>query len=161
MIISHIPTDLQMDSKVQKDFMLEMAKLLNTYMTDQCQGKVKVVDFHHPHQLQEMMGDCLTVDAVPRDLHQVLSDCKETLKYCVKTGTICNVFKYILKIKLNFHSLVNVPNKNVMIMLLSMKVCLRMHRPSPFSEPAVDGSGPGGRGGGVADGRRQHQHVSF
>eukprot|EP00105_Crassostrea_gigas_P036127 XP_019920275.1 PREDICTED: glutamate decarboxylase 1 [Crassostrea gigas] len=78
--------DLQTDSKVQKDFMLEMAKLLNTYMTDQCQGKVKVVDFHHPHQLQEMMGDCLTVDAVPRDLHQVLSDCKETLKYCVKTG---------------------------------------------------------------------------
>lgn len=113
MIISHIPTDLQMDSKVQKDFMLEMAKLLNTYMTDQCQGKVKVVDFHHPHQLQEMMGDCLTVDAVPRDLHQVLSDCKETLKYCVKTGTICKVFKHILKIKLNFHSLVNVPNKNL------------------------------------------------
>ncbi|XP_048773376.1 glutamate decarboxylase 1-like [Ostrea edulis] len=78
--------DLHTDSKVQKDFLLEIAKLLNTYMTDQFKGKVKVVDFHHPHQLREMLNDCLTVDADPRDLHQVLSDCKETLKYCVKSG---------------------------------------------------------------------------
>ena len=43
-------------------------------------------DFHHPHQLQEQLGDCLYVDEKPRDLEQLLSDCKETLKYCVKTG---------------------------------------------------------------------------
>ncbi|XP_062576120.1 glutamate decarboxylase 1-like [Saccostrea cucullata] len=78
--------DLQTDNKLQKDFMLEMAKILNSYMTDEFGGKVKVVDFHHPHQLQETMSDCLAVDADPRDLHQILSDCKETLKYCVKSG---------------------------------------------------------------------------
>jgi hypothetical protein len=49
-----------------------------------------VVDFHHPHQLQEMLSDFLTVDNDPQDLHQVLSDCKETLKYCVKSGN-CQV----------------------------------------------------------------------
>ena len=63
-----------------------MAKILNTYLTDQCKTKTKVVDFHHPHQLEELLGDTLCVDGPPRDLHQVLSDCKETLKYCVKTG---------------------------------------------------------------------------
>nr|XP_022320598.1 glutamate decarboxylase 1-like isoform X2 [Crassostrea virginica] len=78
--------DLQTDSKVQKDFLTEMAKILNTYLTDQCKTKTKVVDFHHPHQLEELLGDTLCVDGPPRDLHQVLSDCKETLKYCVKTG---------------------------------------------------------------------------
>lgn len=45
-------------------------------------------------------------------------------------------------------------------MPLSMKFnLLCVHRTSSFSEPAVDGSWPGGRGGGVADSRRQHQHV--
>jgi len=45
-----------------------------------------VQDFHQPHQLREMMDHCLYVDDKPRDLEQLLSDCKETLKYCVKTG---------------------------------------------------------------------------
>lgn len=65
-----------------------MVKLLNIYMMDQCQGKVKVVDFYYFYQLQEMMGDCLIVDVVFWDLYQVLSDCKEMFKYCVKIGII-------------------------------------------------------------------------
>ena len=73
-----------------------MAKILNTYLTDQCKTKTKVVDFHHPHQLEELLGDTLCVDGPPRDLHQVLSDCKETLKYCVKTG---KPYPYILVVQ--------------------------------------------------------------
>lgn len=61
-------------------------KLLLTYVESEHNRKSKVLDFHHPHQLKEMMAHCLSVDENPRDLEQILSDCKETLKYCVKTG---------------------------------------------------------------------------
>lgn len=67
-------------------FMEELVKLLLTYLESQHNRKSKVLDFHHPHQLKEMMAHCLNVDENPRDLEQILSDCKETLKYCVKTG---------------------------------------------------------------------------
>ena len=33
-----------------------------------------------------MMGHCLDLQEEPQNLEQILSDCKETLKYCVKTG---------------------------------------------------------------------------
>uniref|UniRef100_A0A1I8FFF5 Glutamate decarboxylase 1 n=1 Tax=Macrostomum lignano TaxID=282301 RepID=A0A1I8FFF5_9PLAT len=46
----------------------------------------KVLDFHHPHQLREALSHCLEIPVEPRDLEQILSDCKETLKYAVKTG---------------------------------------------------------------------------
>jgi len=45
-------------------------------------------DFHHPQTLKEMMAHCLDVPDEPQNLEQILSDCKETLKYCVKTGSI-------------------------------------------------------------------------
>ena len=32
------------------------------------------------------MGHCLDLQEEPQNLEQILSDCKETLKYCVKTG---------------------------------------------------------------------------
>ena len=34
------------------------------------------------------MGHCLDLNEEPQNLEQILSDCKETLKYCVKTGKI-------------------------------------------------------------------------
>ncbi|CAG5116712.1 unnamed protein product [Candidula unifasciata] len=33
-----------------------------------------------------MMSHCLDINPEPTDLEQILSDCRETLKYCVKTG---------------------------------------------------------------------------
>ncbi|RUS91222.1 hypothetical protein EGW08_001028, partial [Elysia chlorotica] len=39
-----------------------------------------------PVQLKEMMAHCLDIHNDGRDLEQLLSDCRETLKYCVKTG---------------------------------------------------------------------------
>ena len=51
----------------------------------------KVLDFHHPSTLREMMGHCIDLPEEPQNLEQVLSDCKETLKYCVKTGESCYV----------------------------------------------------------------------
>ena len=34
------------------------------------------------------MGHCLDIQEDPQNLEQILSDCKETLKYCVKTGKL-------------------------------------------------------------------------
>lgn len=67
-------------------FLSEISKIIAKYLKSERDMRSKVLDFHHPHQLREMMDHCLYVDEEPRDLEQVLSDCKETLKYCVKTG---------------------------------------------------------------------------
>ena len=68
-------------------FLSEVVSIISKYLKSGRDSKTKVLDFHHPHQLREIMDHCLNVDENPRDLEQVLSDCKETLKYCVKTGT--------------------------------------------------------------------------
>jgi hypothetical protein len=67
-------------------FLSEISKIIAKYLKSERDVRSKVLDFHHPHQLREQMDHCLYVDEKPRDLEQVLSDCKETLKYCVKTG---------------------------------------------------------------------------
>ena len=46
----------------------------------------KILDFHHPDQLTEVMD--MTLPDEPQNLDQLLTDCKDTLKYQVKTGKI-------------------------------------------------------------------------
>uniref|UniRef100_A0A672T6I0 DCE1 decarboxylase n=1 Tax=Sinocyclocheilus grahami TaxID=75366 RepID=A0A672T6I0_SINGR len=47
----------------------------------------KVLDFHHPHQLLEgMEGFNLELCDQPESLEQILVDCRDTLKYGVRTG---------------------------------------------------------------------------
>jgi len=45
----------------------------------------KILDFHHPAQLMEAMD--FSIPDEPQNLDQLLTDCKDTLKYQVKTGT--------------------------------------------------------------------------
>ncbi|KAK3725736.1 hypothetical protein RRG08_012818 [Elysia crispata] len=67
-------------------FLSSVAELLTIYVQSESDRSTKVLDFHHPHQLKEMMSHCLDIHSEGRDVEQLLSDCKETLKYCVKTG---------------------------------------------------------------------------
>ncbi|XP_055860975.1 glutamate decarboxylase 1-like [Biomphalaria glabrata] len=67
-------------------FLQCLSEMLTSYIISESDRSAKVLDFHHPHQLKEMMSHCLDVHSEPRDLEQVLSDVRETLKYCVKTG---------------------------------------------------------------------------
>jgi len=67
-------------------FLLELVGMLLGYVHKSNDRGCKVLDFHHPHLLREMMGHCIDIPDTPQDLEQILSDCKETLKYCVKTG---------------------------------------------------------------------------
>ena len=68
------------------NLLVEISKMVVKYIQSEKDESSKVLDFNHPHQLREIMEHCLNVDDQPRDLEQILSDCKETLKYCVKTG---------------------------------------------------------------------------
>jgi len=68
------------------DFLGEVVGVLLDYVKKSNDRSCKVLDFQHPHQLKESMGHCLDLTEEPQNLEQILSDCKETLKYCVKTG---------------------------------------------------------------------------
>lgn len=47
----------------------------------------QVLDFHHPHQLKEgLNGFSLELPEQPETLEQILVDCRDTLKYGVRTG---------------------------------------------------------------------------
>lgn len=46
----------------------------------------KILDFHHPSQLMQAMD--LSVPDEPQNLDQLLTDCRDTLKYQVKTGKL-------------------------------------------------------------------------
>ena len=69
-----------------RGFFQELMNILLAYMQSQ-QRTSKVVDFHQPHQLREgLEGFCLELPDQPDNLEQLLVDCRDTLKYGVKTG---------------------------------------------------------------------------
>jgi hypothetical protein len=67
-------------------FLTSVVDILLDYVRRSNDRRCKVLDFHHPNTLREMMSHCLDIPDQPQDLEQILSDCRETLKYCVKTG---------------------------------------------------------------------------
>ena len=67
-------------------FLCAVVELLLDYIRKSNDRSSKVLDFHHPQTLKEIMAHCLDIPDQPQNMEQILSDCKETLKYCVKTG---------------------------------------------------------------------------
>ncbi|KAF3843269.1 hypothetical protein F7725_002118, partial [Dissostichus mawsoni] len=68
-------------------FLLEVVEILTTYVRKTFDRSTKVLDFHHPHQLLEgMEGFNLELSDQPESLEQILVDCRDTLKYGVRTG---------------------------------------------------------------------------
>jgi len=60
---------------------------LLAYISKSLKNSSKVVDFHYPHQLKEgLEGFSLELPDQPDNLEQLLVDCRDTLKYGVKTG---------------------------------------------------------------------------
>lgn len=75
--------------EITSDFMNKMFQLLFNYVIETNTRSSKVVDFHYPENMKTMMDSCFELTEKPQDLKQILSDCKQTLKYCVKTGHPC------------------------------------------------------------------------
>ncbi|XP_075682855.1 glutamate decarboxylase 1-like [Rhinoderma darwinii] len=73
--------------KYTEGFLLEVFDILVSYIRKTFDGKSKVLDFHHPHQLLEgLEGFNLKLSDHPEPLEQILGDCRDTLKYGVKTA---------------------------------------------------------------------------
>ncbi|KAG8133218.1 hypothetical protein E2320_011029, partial [Naja naja] len=70
-----------------KHFLHEVVNIIFSYIKKAVDRKSKVLDFHHPHQLLEgLEGFSLELSDHPEPLEQILVDCRDTLKYGVKTG---------------------------------------------------------------------------
>uniref|UniRef100_A0A3B5LKQ5 Glutamate decarboxylase 1b n=1 Tax=Xiphophorus couchianus TaxID=32473 RepID=A0A3B5LKQ5_9TELE len=68
-------------------FLLEVVEILTNYIKKTFDRSTKVLDFHHPHQLLEgMEGFNLELSDQPESLEQILVDCRDTLKYGIRTG---------------------------------------------------------------------------
>jgi len=67
-------------------FMMELVTLLLDYMRTANDRDTKVVDFKQPQELRKLLDHCLQIHSEPQNLEQILNDCQETMKYCVKTG---------------------------------------------------------------------------
>lgn len=74
-------------------FLHEMVDIFLSYIKKTYDGKSKVLDFHHPHQLLEgLEGFSMELPDQPEPLEQILVDCRDTLKYGVKTGKVTGVY---------------------------------------------------------------------
>ncbi|XP_059913896.1 glutamate decarboxylase 1 isoform X1 [Gadus macrocephalus] len=68
-------------------FFQELVNILMDYIFKSNERSSKILDFHHPHQLKEgLEGFSLDLPDHPEPLEQILVDCRDTLKYGVKTG---------------------------------------------------------------------------
>uniref|UniRef100_A0A8C5QAR3 Glutamate decarboxylase 1 n=1 Tax=Leptobrachium leishanense TaxID=445787 RepID=A0A8C5QAR3_9ANUR len=76
--------------KPTEHFLLEVFEILFNYIKKNYSGKCKVLDFHHPHQILEgLEGFNLELSDQPEPLEQILVDCRDTLKYGIKTAHPC------------------------------------------------------------------------
>jgi len=89
------------------EFLFAVLELLLHFIRKSGDRSSKVLDFHHPHTLLEVMSHCLDIPDQPQNLGQILSDCKETLKYCVRTG-IASVKSRLLLFRKNVKTKKNV-----------------------------------------------------
>ncbi|XP_034410597.1 glutamate decarboxylase 1 isoform X4 [Cyclopterus lumpus] len=73
--------------ELTRGFLQEVVDILLGYISKSSQRSSKVLDFHHPHQLKEGL-ECFSLDLPdqPETLEQILVDCRDTLKYGVRTG---------------------------------------------------------------------------
>ncbi|XP_042202548.1 glutamate decarboxylase 1-like [Callorhinchus milii] len=80
-----LPTKNDEENTMQ--FLMEVVEIILNYIRKTFDRTSKVLDFHYPHQLLEGLdGFNLKVSDHPEPLEQLLVDCRDTLKYGVKTG---------------------------------------------------------------------------
>ena len=70
---------------VTENFLQEVFDILMDFIKKSNDRSNKILDFHHPDQLLDAVD--LSVPDQPQNLDQILVDCKDALKYQVKTGS--------------------------------------------------------------------------
>lgn len=67
-----------------REFLHRVIDILLDYIQKSNDRSNKILDFHHPEQMREVID--LEIPDKPLNLDQLLVDCKDTMKYGVKTG---------------------------------------------------------------------------
>lgn len=76
-----------------REFLAQVAELSIDFVKQTFDRNSKILDFHQPEQLKEVLD--LEIPAQSLNLDQLLVDCKDALKYQVKTGE-CYVWFLLL-----------------------------------------------------------------
>nr|WDE40210.1 glutamate decarboxylase-like protein [Schizocardium californicum] len=71
-------------AELTTSFLVDVIDQLIEYIKQEYIHDSKILDFHQPQELREKLQ--LEIPDKPVSLEQLLVDCKETLKYCVKTA---------------------------------------------------------------------------
>ena len=69
-----------------REFLHRVIDILLEYIKKSNDRSNKILDFHHPEQMREVID--LEIPDKPLNLDQLLVDCKDTMKYGVKTGKL-------------------------------------------------------------------------
>ena len=69
---------------------MQVVEILLDHITVQNDRSTKILDFHNPEQLKEVID--FAIPEEPLNLDQLLVDCKDTLKYQVKTGEVHKIY---------------------------------------------------------------------
>ena len=78
-----------------REFLHRVIDILLDYITKTNDRSTKILDFHHPEQMKQSID--LDIPDQPLNLDQLLVDCKDTMKYGVKTGKIFFInFEFII-----------------------------------------------------------------
>ena len=87
-----------------ENFLQEVFDILLDYIKKSNDRSNKILDFHHPDQLLDSMD--LSLPEKPQPLDQILVDCKDALKYQVKTGNFLFSFYVVsgFSLYLSFYS---------------------------------------------------------
>merc|ERR1719266_2566447 len=67
-----------------REFLHRVIDILMDYISKTNDRSTKILDFHHPEQMKQSID--LDIPDQPLNLDQLLVDCKDTMKYGVKTG---------------------------------------------------------------------------
>ena len=67
-----------------REWLHQVIEILLEYVRTTNDRSKKILDFHHPDQLLDQID--LSLPDKPQNLDQILVDCKDALKYQVKTG---------------------------------------------------------------------------
>ena len=85
--------DFPAADKTTREFLHRVVDILLDYVTKTNDRREKILDFHHPGQMKESLD--LQIPDKPLNLDQLLVDCKDTLKYGVKTGQSVYIVKFL------------------------------------------------------------------
>ena len=83
--------------KNTREFLHRVIDILLDYIKTSNDRSKKILDFHHPEQMREVID--LEIPDKPLNLDQLLVDCKDTMKYGVRTGKFDILFYLISPVK--------------------------------------------------------------